>query len=217
MNTLVLLSGGLDSTAALLWALHGGAGDVRALFVHYGQPASDREIRRAIAVTTALGVTFVRSDLSGAFYGATSGLFLPKDRALLEGLDVAFVPARNLLLLAAAVVRARVLWPTGPVSLVVGFNREDAGGFPDCSVDFVEATADAINLGLGSAGNIHIRSPWVNHSKREVIDWVRQHEPRHVSLLEQSWSCYQSDGPCGRCTACVVRARAIEESTGGGF
>jgi 7-cyano-7-deazaguanine synthase len=207
--TLVLLSGGLDSTAALLWALRTDAHDVRAIFLHYGQPASEREVRRAIAVTQALDVPFYRSDLSGAFYGATTGLFQPKDSAVVAGLDVAFVPSRNLLLLAAAVVRARVLWPTGPVKLVVGFNQDDAGGFPDCTLDFLDATTGAVNQGLGPAQGITIRAPWAEHPKREVVDWVRKHAPERFDLVEQSWSCYQPNGPCGKCTACVVRARAF--------
>lgn len=208
MSTLVLLSGGLDSTAALLWALQGGS-DVRALFCHYGQPATDREMRRALDVTKALGVPFLRSDLSGAFYGATTGLFQPRDSAVIDGLDSAFVPSRNLLLLASAVVRARVLWPSGPVEIVVGVNQDDAGGFPDCTVDFLDAAADAVNRGLGTGAGITIRAPWVHLSKRQIIGWARDTVPERFDLIEQSWSCYRPNGPCGQCTACVVRERAF--------
>lgn len=206
VKTLVLLSGGLDSTAALLWALKGGE-DVSTLFLYYGQPASTPEIRRAIAVTQELGVPFHRSDISGAFYGVSTGLFQPVPAGMQGYVDRAFVPARNPVLLSVAAARALCLWRDANVRLVTGFNLDDVRGFPDCSEAFVSAFQDTIDLGIGEK-RLEVVTPWSKSSKAEVLGWVRANAPEHQALIDASWSCYRPEGPCGECTACVTRARA---------
>lgn len=210
-KTVVLLSGGLDSTAALLWALARG-GDVNALFTYYGQPAVEHECGRAIAVTRELGVQFHRSDLSGVFYGSSAGIFRPRPAGFEYGTDVAFVPGRNAMILTAAAARAMITWPEAAVDIVAGFNLDDSGGFPDCTRTFTAALANAINIGLGPRGSVTITTPWVDMPKREVIGWARAKAPQHFALIDQSYSCYRERGPCGECTACVVRAAAFETS-----
>jgi 7-cyano-7-deazaguanine synthase len=225
MKTLVLLSGGLDSTAALL-AARREAPDVEALFIYYGQPAGQREQERALAVTRELAVPFHRIDISSAYYGGMSaGLFKAAPSGHVDGVDVAFVPVRNPLLLATAAARALTLWPLGPrrprpidavvepwVGLVVGFNGDDAGGFPDCTAEFVDAFEHAVNLGLGYTGAIRVIAPWVSMKKAGILRWVREHAPDCLPLIEASWSCYRERGPCGECTACVTRATALRQT-----
>jgi 7-cyano-7-deazaguanine synthase len=207
-RTLVLLSGGLDSTAALLWARRRG-GEVHAVFIYYGQPSATRECERAIAATRALGVPFNRLDVASAFYGGSSqGLFTPRPSGTEHGVDTAFVPVRNPVLLSAAAARALMLWPGEPVGLCVGFNANDAAGFPDCRPAFIEAFETAINLGLGGA-LITVLAPWAQSSKRDVVTWVRENAAERMPLIEASWSCYRERGPCGECTACVTRAAAM--------
>jgi 7-cyano-7-deazaguanine synthase len=209
-RTLVLLSGGLDSTAALLWARLQPDAEVHAVFIYYGQPAASRECGRAIAVTRELGISFNRLDIASAFYGGSSaGLFTPRPSGIEGGIDTAFVPVRNPLLLSAAAARALMLWPNDPVQLCVGFNADDAAGFPDCRPAFIEAFEHATNLGLGREA-VRVVAPWVHLPKSGVVTWVRDNAPDRMPLLEASWSCYRERGPCGECTACVTRARAIQ-------
>jgi len=211
MKKLVLLSGGLDSTAALMWALRTKepGDEVRALFFYYGQPAGPNEVERSIAACRALDVPFIRCDVSSVFTGTNSGLFRPRGSEVVAGLDTAFVPVRNAVLITAAAGRAKTFWPDDPAELIVGFNREDVGGFPDCSDLFVAAIMGAINIGLGPKGDIRVVAPWAGKPKREVVEWVRSAAPEWMQLIEASWSCYREQGPCGVCTACVVRARAL--------
>jgi queuosine biosynthesis protein QueC len=213
MKKLVLMSGGLDSTAALMWALTSAteADEVQALFFYYGQPAGQNECARSLAVTRELGVKFTRCDVASVFTGTYSGLFSPRYSKVVDGLDTAFVPVRNALLITAAAARALTFWPNDvPVELVVGFNQEDARGFPDCSDLFVAAITGALNIGLGRGEDrIKITAPWSAKSKRDVVAWARSTVPQWMPLIEQSWSCYREQGPCGVCTACVVRAGAF--------
>jgi 7-cyano-7-deazaguanine synthase len=208
-RTLVLLSGGLDSTAALLWALHRSkqVSDVEAVFFSYGQPAGFREVRSAIDATTALGVQFNRCDLQSAFYGGVAtGLLIPRPSSIVDGKDTAFLPGRNAVMLTVAAARAGGKWPGESVQLVVGYNAQDSTGFPDCRKDFITLLETAINAG---GGEVSIAAPWIAMSKREIVAWVEANEPTHRDLLEQSWSCYAATGPCGKCTACVTRAGAF--------
>lgn len=206
---LVLLSGGLDSTAALLWARR-RASEVHALFVYYGQPAHSHECERALAVTRELGVPFHRVDVASAFYGGPSrGIMAGPPSGVEGGRDTAFLPMRNPLLLSTAAARGLLLWPDDPLVLVAGFNADDAAGFPDCTLDFVDAFETAMNLGLGRPRAVSVETPWVQYTKRQIVDYVRAFEVDRMPLIEQSWSCYRERGPCGECTACKLRTAAL--------
>lgn len=212
MKTMVLLSGGLDSTAALLWALAEDPAS-EAVFIYYGQPAAQHECERAIAVARELGVTFHRLDLASAFYGGASrGIFVSPPSGMAGGVDTAFVPLRNPLLLSAAAARSLMLWPDEQVRLVVGFNANDRAGFPDCRPEFIAAFEEAINAGLGRA-QISVEAPWLLHTKRELVLRMRAIEPERFALIEASWSCYAERGPCGVCTACKTRDEAFREAS----
>jgi 7-cyano-7-deazaguanine synthase len=208
VRTLVLLSGGLDSVAALIWAVETGH-DPHALFFDYGQPAAQHEIESALGATRVMRVPFHRCDIRSAFGGQASGLFFPSASSVLDGIDTAFVPCRNVVLLTAAAARAGVLWPGEDAQLITGFNRPDGAGFPDCTHAFTALLEDTINLGNGAKPIVKIRAPWRNETKREIVEWVAKHAPHRSALLEQSWSCYRGRGPCGECTACVTRVKAL--------
>jgi 7-cyano-7-deazaguanine synthase len=211
MKTLVLLSGGLDSTAALLWARANGGVDA-ALWTYYGQPAATREGERAVAVAKRFELPFLRLDIASAYFGgAPRGLFLPKPAGVEGGVDRAFVPLRNPLLLSAAAARALRTWPDGGVRLVVGFNADDAAGFPDCRQAFLVAFAQALNAGLPEP-QVVFAVPWLDVPKAGVVRWVLENAPTEMPLIEASWSCYREQGPCGECTACVTRAKAFSET-----
>jgi 7-cyano-7-deazaguanine synthase len=208
MRTLVLLSGGLDSVAALIWAEETGH-EPHALFFDYGQPSAQHEIESAIRATRALAVRFHRCDLRSAFGGQATGLFFPSASSTVNGVDTAFVPCRNVVLLTVAAARAAVLWPGEDMALVVGFNQPDTLGFPDCTADFMLQLEATINVGNADKPHVRIAAPWRGDTKPGVVGWVRKHAPARMALLEESWSCYRERGPCGVCTACVTRAGAF--------
>jgi 7-cyano-7-deazaguanine synthase len=210
MKTMVLFSGGLDSTAALIWATHHGF-EPHVLSIYYGQPAGQKELgaARAIAKTLSLGERFHRLDVSGIYYGMSAGVFMPRANERTAGLNTSFVPMRNPVLLACAAARALNIWPEETVRLVAGFNLQDAEGFPDCRPEFVEAFEYTLAQALGGE-RVRIAAPWATSTKAEAVTWVRQHSPEHEGLLALSWSCYRDGGaPCGECTGCVTRRGAL--------
>lgn len=205
--SLVLLSGGLDSVAALLLECRWGPDCVEALFIDYGQPMALRERAAAREAASAVGVPLHFMNIREAFQAVTGSLMAsPPSGRDAAGRDTAFLPGRNALLLSVAASLAAQRWPNG-ARLIVGFNRGDADGFPDCRGEFIDQLTDALQLG---GSNVRIYAPWVTHTKRQIVDWVKREEPSRLHLLRGSWSCYSADGPCGRCTACVTRAAALD-------
>jgi queuosine biosynthesis protein QueC len=204
--TLVLLSGGLDSVAALLLETKHGADRVEAVFFRYGQPMMEREYGSAKRVCEELGVTLHMRNLEPVFHAFRAGLMASPATGRDEtGKDTAFLPGRNSVLLSVAASMADQLWPQGS-KLVVGFNRGDAEGFPDCRAGFCNLLETSL---LAGGSQVRIRAPWVNVTKPAIVEWVRREMPGRLALLEQSWSCYSGTGPCGVCTACVTRAEAF--------
>lgn len=211
---LVLLSGGFDSVAALAWTVHKHK-SVRALVFDYGQPHRDAEACAAGRAAEAFGVplgTCVLADALHAIVGTAGLLGGVVDHSVdAGGINTAYVPGRNLVFLSSALAHAMAYWPAAfKLALVVGFCREDAGGFPDCSEAFVESAARSLSLGAGRT--IIVSAPWVRMSKAGIlthfIEQARSSET--VALLQRSWSCYRGGPvPCGRCTACMLRTEAF--------
>lgn len=216
MNSLVLSSGGLDSTVALALAVQkAGAENVTALSVLYGQK-HDRELRSARAVAEHYGVRQLHLDLCSIFQYSDSSLLrasaqdIPKESyarqlARTGGAQTVstYVPFRNGLFLSAA---ASVALSLGCQVLYYGAHADDAAGcaYPDCSPAFHAAMDAAIRSGSGQ--QLRVEAPFLRLSKAEVV---------RIGLelgvpFELTWSCYEGgERPCGRCGTCIDRARAF--------
>lgn len=191
----VLLSGGLDSVAALFWA----SARYRRMFAlsfMYGQPNRDHELFAAGIAAKAAGVDWRRLSVSDAVRGARN-----------LATDSPVVPARNIAFLAIAASHACAEWSLGRVDLVIGANGEDAEGFPDCRPGFVTAMSKALSIGL--ARDVVVQAPWLDRTKRQILYAVRP-DPVALDAVRRSWSCYRADGPCLACPACVKRKVAFD-------
>lgn len=206
---LVLLSGGLDSVAALGWAQLKHA-RVRALTFSYGQPHRDAEVTAAQRTARARGVKWSELALADVF---TGGGFLDgvPDHDPDVAISRAFVPGRNLVFLSIALSHAMVMWPDAlHLTLVIGCCREDAGAFPDCSEAFTASAAKTLTLASGRT--VRVSAPWCRMPKARIVDyWVtQQHDDEMLRLVRESWSCYRGGkAPCMTCTACVLRLKAL--------
>lgn len=214
-KALVLCSGGLDSTTLLaLMVERYGCGNVEALRIDYGQKHA-RELRASEAVAAHYGVPLRTLDLTDAFAESDCSLLAHSDEAIphesyseqttrAHGAPVStYVPFRNGLFLSAASSMALSL---DCDLLCYGAHSDDAAGsaYPDCSQDFVDAMAHAIDLGTG--GMLRMEAPFVRLTKADIVE---------VGLClgvpyELTWSCYEGgDVPCGVCATCIDRARAF--------
>jgi len=213
-KSLVLFSGGIDSTTALYWALAKGR-DLQALTFDYGQ-RHNVEVRLARRTARKAGVpqTVLKIDLGqvGGSALTDKAIELPRYKKLAEmkpGPPATYVPFRNgiLLALAAAWAEAR-----GIPEIVCGFNIIDSPDYPDTRRSFVRAMEKAVNAGTKAAfggEKIKITAPFVQMKKSEIIRLG-------LSLgadYSHSVSCYAGgEIPCGACSSCLLRERAFAEA-----
>jgi 7-cyano-7-deazaguanine synthase len=196
MTTLVLLSGGVDSTAALLWAI-ARDNECRAVGFDYGQPAATAERAASMWVCARAGVPFDHFVLADAVHGYGSLWALDYDSP--RG---AHMPGRNAILLSCAAAHAERL-ELRRALLVVGCNQDDCVHL-DCGGAFLARMGQALYESTRAVGGIE--QPWGGHSKARVVAWL---ERQHPGYLELTTSCYRGTD-CGTCAACVSRKAAID-------
>jgi 7-cyano-7-deazaguanine synthase len=214
MKSVVLLSGGLDSTVSLAHAMRDSEVELCLTF-DYGQKAANREKRAARALAAhykvehlVIELPFLREITSTAL--VRDDLDLPEpDSAGLDDLAAAsataaavWVPNRNgvFINIAAAFAESR---HCGLV--VTGFNREEAVTFPDNSQDFVMAARQSLRF--STMNKVKVVSYTQRLDKVEIIKLgLKLDVPfRHI------WSCYRGyDKMCGSCESCQRLKRASE-------
>ena len=216
MKTVVLLSGGVDSSTCLALAVEkAGRENVLAVNMFYGQRHA-REIRSALDIAGFYGVDMMELDLSRIFEKsdcsllAHSGNSVPEEEYAEQikktgGKPVStYVPFRNGLMLSAA---ASIAVSVGAERIMYGAHADDAAGnaYPDCSVAFTEAINQAIRE--GTDGQVEVDAPFVIMNKAQVVrEGLRLGVP-----YELTWSCYEGrEKPCGRCGTCIDRIKAFE-------
>jgi 7-cyano-7-deazaguanine synthase len=215
---IILLSGGLDSTTALAYALDRGY-DVRAMTFRYGQRHA-HEVDAARRIARAAGVrdhVVVDVDLR-PFGGSalTSDIPVPKDRAADQvragGIPITYVPARNTIFLSFALAWAEVLEAS---DIFIGVNALDYSGYPDCRPEYIAAFERMANLatrgGVEGTLTVTIHAPLIDLTKGQIIELGRTLGVDYSVTT----SCYDpaADGvACGRCDACVLRRKGFAEA-----
>jgi 7-cyano-7-deazaguanine synthase len=204
---LVLLSGGLDSVAALHSVLETGW-ETAAVSFSYGQPQRDQELAAAQKIAERRGVPWASLHLGNAVRGHVA-LDAPAPGLASVGVSRANLAARNAIMLSTACAHAARLWPAEPsrhVHLVIGCNVDDARGFPDCRQDFLGPMGRALSAAVAPLFTAHIHAPWAEKTKAEIVAWCAA-RPDAAADIADSVSCYAGTA-CGTCDACTLRARA---------
>jgi 7-cyano-7-deazaguanine synthase len=215
-KAVVLLSGGIDSTATLAVALKEGF-ETYALSFDYGQRHSiELEAARTVAnKLRAREHLVLKLDLRRIGGSAlTDDIPVPKGRSGDEigaGIPVTYVPARNTIFLSFALAWAEVL---GADEIFIGANTQDYSGYPDCRPEFIEAFEKMANLatrcGLEGKGT-RIRAPLIEFSKSEIIK-LGHDLGVDFSLTH---SCYDPNDEglaCGLCDSCMIRKRGFAQA-----
>jgi 7-cyano-7-deazaguanine synthase len=213
MRAVSLLSGGLDSTVSLAYALSRGY-EVTPLTVRYGQRHS-RELesaRRVVEHYNLKGHVVMDLDLR-AFTGSaltSAGIEVPERESasdIGEGIPVTYVPARNIIFLSVA---AGLCETIGGEAIFIGANAIDYSGYPDCRPEFFEAFERTLAVGTkagveGHAPKVH--APILRMTKAEIVRLGMDLK----APLELTWSCYQGgEKACGRCDSCLLRLKGFE-------
>ena len=213
-KSVVLFSGGIDSTTALYWVLAKGP-SVHALSFDYGQ-RHRVEIRMARKLVRKIGIpqTIFKLDLKqvGGSALTDSSIEVPRYNNLSHikpGPPATYQPFRNGVLLALTAAWGE---PRGFTEIVCGFNIIDSPDYPDTRPAFAKAMEKAINAGTQAAFGrppMKISTPLIGMKKSAII---RLGASLHADY-SYSISCYAGEEiPCRSCSACLLRERAFAEA-----
>lgn len=205
-RTLVILSGGLDSTVLAYHLKKDFVTElVGAVSVNYGQ-AHLRELECASRTCAALGIPHYLIDIES--FGAmlktnalTGGSELPHGHYEAASMKATVVPNRNMILIALAI---GVAIEVEADSVAYGAHAGDHAVYPDCREEFAVAMNAVAQL--CDYKPIELLRPFISLTKQDI---VTQGETLGVDFLS-THSCYQGGKvACGRCGTCVERLEAF--------
>jgi 7-cyano-7-deazaguanine synthase len=198
----VLISGGLDSAILLGEGLRSHA-KVYPLYIRSGlcwEAVELRHLRRFLEALLAPALMPLHildvpvADLYGDHWSIT-GRDVPDADTPDEAV---FLPGRNVLLLAKA-----ILWCHLQGVPKVGLGVLGSNPFADATPAFFQGFAEAVNRAVG--GQVEIWRPFAGLHKTEVM-----HRGRDLPLA-LTFSCIRpvADQHCGRCNKCAERRKAF--------
>ena len=206
---LVLFSGGQDSTTCLYWAKTQWE-NVAVLNIEYGQ-------RHLIEIEAAKKIA---SLANVPYYDFTTDLFqriggsvllergnISAQHKIANNLPASFIPARNIVFLTIA---AAIAYRHQIPNIVTGVCETDYSGYPDCRYATINALETTLKLGMEYPFRIH--TPLMHKTKRDTVDMAIA-LPGCMKALAWSHTCYEGEvPPCGKCPACVLRAKGFLEA-----
>lgn len=210
LPTLVILSGGMDSTVLAYHTAHSAPGHdlIGCVSVNYGQRHS-RELQCAAITCADLGVRHHLLNLS-SLRDHLSASSLTSDKAVPEGhyeadnMKDTVVPNRNMILIALA---TGVAISIGAKTIAYGAHAGDHAVYPDCRSEFAGALASAIEL--CDYDPPKLARPFINKTKKDIVQIGMDLKVP----FDHTWTCYKGEAvACGRCGTCVERLEAFAEA-----
>lgn len=218
MASVVLLSGGLDSTVSLSQALR--EGEVKlCLTFDYGQRAAKREIEAASKIAVyynlrhrVISLPFLAEITNTSLVNIDNEVPKPIAEELdlndkiMETAKKVWVPNRNGLFINIAASFAESM---DCQKVVTGFNAEEAKAFPDNSREFLLSCNNTLKL--STLSNVKVVSYTLMLDKSEIIKLgIRLGTP-----IEYAWPCYYGGKSiCNSCESCLRYLRAIKTVQG---
>ncbi len=209
MKSLVLLSGGIDSTTLAYYIKKKLNRELYAISFVYGQ-RHNKELEYAkyqakilnVIEHKTIDISFLRDLIKNSAL-LNKDMSLPTWEQAQKEMPSTYVPFRNLIFISIALAYAE---SNDIDEVYYAAQRQDYLGYWDCREEFVNKLNE-ISL-LNPKKQIKIIAPFVNLRKSEIVK---------IGLelgvdYRKTWSCYKGEEePCGTCPSCVDRKRAFEE------
>lgn len=202
-NSLIALSGGVDSTTLLYEYREEIA---CAVGFDYGSKHNARELAAAKAICRELEIPYLIIPL--AFIGEyfRSDLLLSGGEMQLgdyseENMSSTVVPFRNGIMLSvlAGLAESRDLQ-----QVLIANHFGDHAIYPDCRESFVKPMGEAITA--GTSNGVKLVAPYTTLTKAEIV----ARGTRPGVPYGKTYSCYQGgERHCGRCGTCRERHEAF--------
>lgn len=191
MSSVLLLSGGLDSTAlaAILSPDH-------CLCIDYSQPAAEAEKRAAAQICFELGLRFQRLSLR---VRETS------EAVMSDSGDDAFEappanwPFRNQLLITAA---AAWTAPRGYQTILIGTVASDSTQQADGTREFVGRVSELLAM---QEGGLRVEAPGINLTTEQLISQSSASD----QVLAWTHSCHWANTACAQCPGCAKHSEVL--------
>lgn len=190
-NCFVAVSGGIDSSAGLMYAIDKGF-RVKPVFISFGQKNEEREIRiiEKICLQMGLNLSIIKVNLS---------------KYVDKGWDrwkLGIIPARNFLFacIIAELAKSSV---EKNIKLFICAHREEITSInTDKSKRFYSTCSQIFS---NTDKIITVTTPFERVTKSEIISyWLKYWIKKYHLLPQQTVSCYLGTN-CGECKACINR------------
>lgn len=219
-KSLVLFSGGQDSTLCLMWALSKYE-EVFTIGFNYNQTHKiELQCRENILKKIESNFPKFENKLKGDFVInldeinkiTESSLLGNKSFKIENGLPNTFIPGRNLLFINYAAIFA---YQNKIKNIIGGMCQTDYSGYPDCRSETIESQEETINKGMEQ--NFKILTPLMNLNKEET--WSLAFNDFGLEaikiIIEDTHTCYKGDRKnkqvwgygCNDCPACELRSK----------
>lgn len=204
MKTVLIYSGGLDSTTLLYKLLRGGDA-VYAISFDYGQ-RHRKELKAAQKICalkkvphTLINARSLKKLLRGS--ALTDSIAVPEGHYQDRTMRSTVVPNRNMIFISLAVAHAISL---GAARVAIGVHAGDHAIYPDCRPKFIAAMRRAARI--ANYQKIGLLAPFLFKTKGDIVQLGK----RLGVPFELTWTCYKGGArPCGACGACVERREAF--------
>ncbi len=203
VSRLVLFSGGVDSTTALIWSMQ--MQPTEALIFKYPSIHNHQEIQSALRICKKYNIRHHLLDISSLFVGFKSALLqsdsscIPQAYYDKENISSLLIPFRNGIFISVASGLAQSL---NIPSLVIANHSGDHPLYPDCTQAFIDAMRQAVWHGSG----VELLSPFCNYSKKEIVQLGMG---LHIDY-SQTYSCYKGTPKhCNQCPTCLESLEAF--------
>jgi 7-cyano-7-deazaguanine synthase len=204
-KALIILSGGMDSTTLLYWAINQGY-DCTTLSVDYGQKHK-KELLFAKKTCKKLKVKNICIDLP--ILKKLPSALTDKRLTVPDGhyndpiMKKTVVPNRNMILLSIA---GAIAISEDIPNLGYGAHKGDHAIYPDCRKEFAEAMKGVLNLCHYTP--LALLTPFIEMNKADIAQIGKELNVNYAL----TWSCYKGKKkPCGTCGTCIERKEAFEK------
>ncbi|HHO75164.1 MAG TPA: 7-cyano-7-deazaguanine synthase QueC [Deltaproteobacteria bacterium] len=204
-DTVILLSGGMDSGVLLAWA-RSRFSRIVCLYFDYGSRHQEKEYAMAQRLATHFGTSLTRIDLpfmNDLFSSSllTSGPEIPDGPYADDNISSTVVPFRNGIMLSIAVGYAE---NHDIGNVLIASHSGDHPIYPDCRASFTDAMSKAATE--GTSRGIKIEAPFHAMAKEDIAETGR----KMGFDFSMTWSCYKGLSlHCGRCATCLERKTAL--------
>ncbi len=173
-RALLLLSGGIDSTACLHFLLSNSF-TVSSIFIDYGQPSGIYEEQHAIKIASHFSVPFEKIKISP-----------------IKIADNGFIKGRNFMLFSTALMSLDFDYG------VVATGIHSGTDYLDCSPIFLQKVQDVYDI--YTQGQVQIFTPFLYWKKIDTWNYCK----KNSLPVELTYSCENGlEQPCGKCISCA--------------